>query len=339
MLGDVAALVPAMQGRAGALDAAEAFPAEDIAALDALGVLQAWPRDPAALFGLMRTLGQGNPSVGRLVEAHVNAWVLIDAYAAPEQAASWRGNGLFGLWVTDAGAAVRLGTGVLTGKKGPCSGAGHATRAVVTVETATGTRLAVIDTAGLPVASMRDLLPGMRAAMNGVVTLDGLALADTALFGAPGDYLREPLLSVGAWRTSAVTLGALDALITAARETLLRRGQDTHPLQQARWGQITILHQTAEHWATRAALQGEDASRPVTDRVMTVNLARIAVEQACLEAMQLVQRSLGLGAFVRPHPVERLWRDLSVYLRQPAPDAVLTEAGAHWLRAGAGGLA
>ncbi len=59
-----------------------------------------------------------------------------------------------------------------------------------------------------------------------------------------------------------------------------------------------------------------------------VNLARIAIESACLDAMRLVQRSLGLAALIRPNPVERLLRDLATYLRQPAPDEALTEAAA-----------
>ena len=66
-------------------------------------------------------------------------------------------------------------------------------------------------------------------------------------------------------------------------------------------------------------------------RSPTVNLARVAVEQACLDAMRQVQRGLGLAAFLAPHPAERLMRDLATYLRQPAPDAVLTEAAAYFL--------
>ncbi len=73
------------------------------------------------------------------------------------------------------------------------------------------------------------------------------------------------------------------------------------------------------------------AEHPAADaghRVATVGLARIAVESACLDAMRLVQRSLGLSAFRQGNPVERICRDLSTYLRQPAPDEVLTEAAA-----------
>ena len=66
--------------------------------------------------------------------------------------------------------------------------------------------------------------------------------------------------------------------------------------------------------------------------VAYVNLARIAVETACFELIRQAQRGLGLAALLQPNPVERLIRDLMTYLRQPAPDLVLTEAGQHGLR-------
>ena len=43
----------------------------------------------------------------------------------------------------------------------------------------------------------------------------------------------------------------------------------------------------------------------------------------------LTERSLGLSAFLRPDPLDRVIRDLSTYLRQPFPDAVLDEAAAY----------
>ena len=48
--------------------------------------------------------------------------------------------------------------------------------------------------------------------------------------------------------------------------------------------------------------------------------------------MQAVQRSLGLSAFGQGNLVERICRDLGTYLRQPAPDEVLTEAAAYFGR-------
>ncbi len=102
-------------------------------------------------------------------------------------------------------------------------------------------------------------------------------------------------------------------------------------MQQARFGEMLIAEETARLWTARAACTAERLEGAIADRVAYVNMARLAVEAACLDAIRLAQRSLGLAAFVRPNPVERLARDLGTYLRQPAPDAVLLEAGAHGL--------
>ena len=58
------------------------------------------------------------------------------------------------------------------------------------------------------------------------------------------------------------------------------------------------------------------------------------IETATMEAIGLVQRSLGLSAFLEPNPAERLMRDLATYLRQPAPDEALTEAAGWFLESG-----
>ena len=352
MLVELVRLVPAIQERAVDLDANEAFPDHDIQLLRDLGMLRA-PL-PARLGGsgagteatgadlllrLLSALGQGNLAVGRLFEAHVNALHLIMIYGSAAQiesaAMDARNGHLFGLWVTDSvGRTLTLEAGMLRGSKGPCSGAGHVTRALVTVSTATGTRMASLPVDGcVSVEPMRGALQGMRAAANGVVHFDGAALPPDALIGEPGDYLREPYLSCGAWRTTAVTSGGLDALIAATRGQLVQKGHQDAPLQQERFGRMLMAQETARLWTAAAARHAEAEEGQVADRVAYVSLARIAVEAACLDAMQLAQRALGLAAFVRPNPVERLLRDLAVYLRQPAPDAVLTEAAYHGLQA------
>ena len=350
LLARVAAAVPAMQARAAELDRDEAFPDEDISLMRGLGLLAAplprvlgglgigtEPGGGALLFGVLRSIGQGNMAVGRLFEAHVNAVKLIVDYGTAEQvdalAVRARAGQLHGVWVTDPpGGALMLQDGVLRGGKGPCSGAGHLPCALVTVETASGTCMALAELRGREqVRFQRGLLHGMRASANGWVGLDGMPLSDADLVGGPGDYLREPQLSTGAWRTTAVTLGGLDALVSAVGGQLRARGHDGSPLQQDRFGAMLIAQETARLWTEAAARCAEDGVLPAAEQVAYVNLARIAVEHACLDAMRLAQRSVGFGAFLTSNPLERLLRDLATYLRQPAPDAVLTEAAQHAL--------
>ena len=322
-----------MRRRAELLDREAAFPHEDFNELREAGLLAApvprrlgglgagtEPDGAPVIHDLLRSLGRGNLSLGRLFEAHVNALRLIVRYGdagqtrrAMEDAVAGE---LFGLWVTDPpGERLASVDGRLAGRKGPCSGAGHCTRALVTVSTNAGTRLAAVSLSGAePVSGASGSLLGMRAAVNGTVDLTDVPLPAGAWIGEAGDYLREPDFSCGAWRTTAVTLGGLEALVEAARTQIVRRGHDGAPMQQARFGQLLIAEETARLWTQRAA-QVAEQDGPMAGRVAYVNLARLAVERACLDAIELVQRSLGLAAFVRPNPVERISRDLSTYLR------------------------
>ena len=336
--------------RAAPLDEGALFPVEDITCLQRLGLAKAplpaglggigagtQPAGAPALFRLLRLLGQLNLSLGRLYEAHVNVARLVIRYGAADQrqafAADCQQGLIYGLWVTDApGQAVRREDGRLSGQKGPCSGAGHLRRALVTMTEGDSKRMTLISLTGdEPVTPIGPRLLGMKASANGIVALDGVPVADSAIVGQDGDYLREPDLSIGAWRTMAVTLGGIDALTEAVRAQLAARGHAESPLQQARFGHILIARETARLWTWQAAQCAEAADKRPADQVAYVNLARIAVEAACLDAMRHGQRALGLAALVRPNPVERLLRDLTTYLRQPAPDDVLTEAARHEL--------
>jgi alkylation response protein AidB-like acyl-CoA dehydrogenase len=350
LLASLAELVPAMQARAIQLDRDTAFPIEDFNLLRNLGALTApipealgglgMGTEPAGALPLMealRLLGRGNLCVGRLYEAHVNALRLVartGAAAQAHQAAEDSSAGhLFALWVTDApGEPLRLAAdGALTGAKSPCSGAGHATRALVTVSTPDGqTTMRVLK---LPAGERADLSGwdphGMRASLSGHMDLAGLQAGEP--IGQQGDYLRQPDFSAGAWRTSAVTLGGIEALTGELRSQLVARDRAGDPHQRARVGEALIAQETARLWVRRAALLGEADEGDADTVANTVNLARLAVEAAALDTLRIVQRALGMGAFRRGTTIELLFRDLAMYLRQPAPDETLTEAAAHFM--------
>ena len=348
LLTRVEALVPIMQHRAADLDEAAAFPAQDVADLTAAGALLApmpqshggcglgtQPETAAEALALMTALGRGNLAVGRVMEAHVNALRLVVRYGEPNAVTSAARDAaaghLFALWVTDpAEHALRLDE-TLKGGKQFCSAAGHATRAVVTATARDGSvhlAMAALDH-GVTVGRLAGGMQGMRAAATGEMRFDGVAGLP---FGAPGDYLREPDFSTGAWRTSAVTLGGLQALVAEAIRQLVARGRAGDPHQQARMGEAMIARETATLWMREAAWRAETADRDPAAAIAYVNFSRLAVERACLEAITLVQRSLGIAAFLRPNPIERLCRDLATYLRQPAADMVLTEAAAYGMQ-------
>jgi alkylation response protein AidB-like acyl-CoA dehydrogenase len=175
---------------------------------------------------------------------------------------------------------------------------------------------------------------GMRASATGAVDFTGIEIAPLEIVGSEGDYERQPWFSAGAWRFAAVHLGGMERLFDLLRRHLqeTNRGQDPH--QAARLGRAATAIETARLWVTQAATIAEAplGSRTPEQLVAYVNLARLAVEAAALDLMQLVQRSVGLQAFLRPNPIECISRDLATYLRQPGPDRALTDAAA-WILA------
>jgi alkylation response protein AidB-like acyl-CoA dehydrogenase len=297
----------------------------------------------APLARALRLIGRASLPLGRLYEGHVNALRLVQRYGAPAQ--SWMAardaaaGQLFAVWNTDPPGEPPLAIhpdGTLAGRKILCSGAGHVARALVTAREAVAPEMARMLLIPLAPGERADLsgwtAQGMRASATGAVAFDGIAMAPGMPIGAPGDYTRQPDFSAGAWRFAAVHCGGLEAVLGALRDHLrcTCRGGDPH--QAARLGQAAIAAETARLWVEAAAARAE--AEPVGDDAATyVNLARLAVERAALDTLELAQRSVGLAAFLRPNLLERLCRDLATYLRQPAPDRALTVAAADLLSA------
>ncbi len=335
--------------RAGLYDEDGAYPAADVAALAPRGLLTATlPRElggdrigPLALSELLREIGAGSLPLGRLLEGHVNALDLVVRYGDDEQArlvaGEARAGKLFGVWNTDDKEGLRLladrGRRRLQGRKILASGAGFIERPLITATDETGRRLMVIP--HLQLGRRADLSSwtahGMRASATGAVDFSGVAVERHEIVGGDGDYERQPAFSGGAWRFAAVHLGGTERLFDLLRQHLRRTGRGGDPHQAARLGQAAIATETARLWVERAAAIAEEApeARSAEQIVAYVNLARLAVERAGLDLMELVHRSVGLQGFMRPNPIERFSRDLATYLRQPGPDRALTSA-ADW---------
>jgi alkylation response protein AidB-like acyl-CoA dehydrogenase len=351
LLDAVAALVPELSEEAASYDQAGGYPVTSMAKLREAGLLIApvpvefggiglhANGDSEGLFRLLHLLGYADLSLGRLFEAHVNALELIRQYGTPRQmeaaALAAQAGELFALWVTDPpshGVALSLDF-ILTGEKWFCSAAGAANQALIIAQTEPGSQMVLVQLTPRTKVTERGVkLAGMRAATTGSVDFTGLKVDEEALIGEPGDYLREPVFSTGAWRSSAVALGGLAAMIETARKELCSRGRADNPFQRTRFGQAVISHETGRLWLLEAVNRVDCA--PSDESVAYVNLSRTAVETACLDAMRSVQRSLGLSAFMQGSKAERIARDLATYLRQPAPDEVLVEAAGYFIHVG-----
>jgi alkylation response protein AidB-like acyl-CoA dehydrogenase len=350
LLEEVTRLRPQLRANAALLDQHPEFPAADISCLRRCGALLApLPRRHGGmglgteaegadgLFALLRLIGGGSLAVGRVFEGHVNAIQLVCLYGDEVQiaqaAADVVAGHLFAVWNAEASPGVRVGAdGSLSGRKIHCSAAGYATRPLITVNHPARSRMLVVSLSlGERAAAMTGGLHGMRATRSGVVDFTAIAPGAKAWIGKEGDYLREPAFSGGAWRTLAVILGGIEALVEALCGQLRERGREADPHQAARIAQALIAQETACLWTRKAACIAEAGVHAIDDITGYVNLARRAIEAAGLDVIQLVERSLGLAAFLDTNPVERLLRDLATYMRQPAMDEGITEAAAHFV--------
>lgn len=335
--------------------AQEGFPHAALDRLKAMGLLEAtlprrggglgWGREAGGMICLGRALqelGRASLALGRIYEAHVNAVALIARYGSEDlQRVAWadvRAGHLLALWVAPSALPLRVsivgGRVDIAGLKPVCTAAGIASRAVVTAwDDEDRERLIYVDaTRATPVPLDGPGLSGMRNTATAAMRFD-MSVPAPGLIGEADDYLHEPDFSAGAWRTSAVTAGGLAELVDETIRQLASRARHRSPCQSARIGQLLIHAQTSRMWAAAAAAQAALADQSPADLTGLVGLARVAIEQACLDSIQLVQRSLGFASLTRANKVEAMMRDLAIYLRQPAGDEVLAEAAIHFAEA------
>ena len=336
-------------------DADRAFPRRAFDALAEAGLLTAtlppeWggaglggPGARHALYRVLAEVGRGSLPVGRVYEGHVNALDLVVTWGTDRQrgraASDAHAGHVFGVWNTEAADGVRLeptdgGGAVLRGAKTFCSGAGSVTRAFANGRLPDGGwQMVLVDLDGREDRVEPDSWPaeGMRASQSGRVVFEGIEVGPDALVGAPGDYTTEPDFTGGAVRFAAVHLGGARALADASGALLRRLGRTGDPHQRARAGRAAIAVETGALWLLGAARVWEawHAGEADDDAVVAyAQMTRTAIERVCLDVLELVDRSVGARGLLPPIPVERIGRDLRLYLRQPAPDATLDAAGA-----------
>jgi alkylation response protein AidB-like acyl-CoA dehydrogenase len=308
----------------------------------------------ADLLRLLRILGKGNLSVGRLYEGHVNGLQLIQTFASPDQVEHFahdaRGQKMFGVWNAEAGDGLKfrpLGHKKyeLIGSKTFCSGAGHVQRPLVGGVLPDGQHQLCV----VPMEQVKTRIDsswwtatGMRGSVSFKVDFSGVVLDDAWFIGNPNDYHREPWLTLGVIRFSAVQLGGAEGLVESTRNFLQKLGRITDPYQIARLGQMALAVENGRLWLESAAEKarafapifgGDAAATKQTPYGLTVyaNMVRTAIEQAAMEVMKNAERSVGTRGLLAPEPAERIIRDLRLYLRQPCFDAALAAVGTYTL--------
>ncbi|MBD3883415.1 acyl-CoA/acyl-ACP dehydrogenase [Phormidium tenue FACHB-886] len=350
------------------VDFPNAFPEEEFKLIAELGFLAAPLRRDLGGLGLgiesactgdllmlLKQIGSGNLSVGRIYEGHVNALQLIQTFGTSEQIARYAADAqdrhkIFGVWNAEAADGVKLvpianGRYRLEGSKTFCSGCGYVDRPFVNGVLPDGSWQMCI----VPMEAVATVIDsnwwqpsGMKATASYKVDFTGVELGEESIIGQPGDYFRQPWLSAGVVRFAAVQLGGAEVLFNEARNFLQSLDRIQDPYQAERFSKMAIALETANLWLKNAAafLTAYDSTfagspdvphSQAKQLVVYANMTRTVVEQACMDVIQLCERSVGTRGLLPPNPMERIIRDLTLYLRQPAYDIAFTSAGQYVL--------
>jgi alkylation response protein AidB-like acyl-CoA dehydrogenase len=294
------------------------------------------PQDLDALMALLRALyaaGRVDLPLGRLLEGHVDALQIVRRYGSTAQRRkavdAAESGALFGVWNADLpGEGLRLEGLKLDGGKAFASGAGLLNFALATADTPGGRQLLLLDLEryrpDIDRSWWRTI--GMQRSETHIVRWRDVPLEAEALIGPPGVYAREPWFSGGALRFAAVQAGGVAALFDQARDHLVQMKRADDPIQTARLADLFLCAQGAAEAVKTAALTWFESQDPEV-RLAQVSAARTRVADAAERALALAQQAVGLQGLFDDHPMSATVTDLTVYLRQPAPDAQRQRVG------------
>ncbi len=330
-------LIAALARHAAAEDAGQRSISGSVEALRAAGLLAGVEEDDTRdLATRLMRIASANLPLARLYEGHVNALRLIEAHGSAEQRACVAdrvAEGAFlGVWGADGAQPLVLEGGHLAGQKTFASGLGTVTHALVTVGAFDATRMALVP---VDEAGRQDpgtwTMPGMRATLSGGFDFTGLPEGDALWIGGPGDLAREPTFLGGVWRIAALQLGGAVGLADMAVAALKAAGRANAEAQIVRLTGIFMQAAALREMVFRAAHVAEGPEgRAVPERAVCLSVtSRLLTEDLGLRTVTAVERSLGLGHFHAASDTARMARDLSVYMRQVAGDALLLRAGSH----------
>jgi alkylation response protein AidB-like acyl-CoA dehydrogenase len=314
--------------------------------------------DVFTLWMMTKEIARADMSLARCWEGHVNSLVLLDAMSTEEQKSRWfkgvveRGE----KWVAWSGEPqarkpdepIRFGTTVekvdggyiINGNKVFATSAGGAQWAILLVNTAGpgGVRHAAaenLDTVLMMACNLSDPSVeidtswwdpiGMRATASHLVHFRNTFIPDEDLIGYPGQYLKEGWQTCFIPHYAATFLGAAEAAYDYALNYIITQKKIEDPYVQHHIGQMSVNVETAHLWLRHAARLWE------TGRYLEAQLAgsraRHVVEHLAEDTVKRCIRACGARCLIRPSALERIYRDLSFYVRHDNDDQILATIG------------
>ena len=335
-------------------DADPAFPEEPFRALASAGLLSMPVPDPVGARGrrasfseewrVLRVVAAVDGSVGRIFDGHLNGVERLAALAPEplrtrELEAVAAGELLLGVWGADPipgeGQPARLvdaETGpVLEGVKTFCSGSTGLNRALVAVRDIGGAPgpplLAYVDleSGGIEVDRSWFRGFGMRSSESHRVVFRGARVL--AILGEPGELVREPYFARDAIRTAVTWAGIADLALSTALGILASKsaGREPDEIVSVAAGRMLAACDTVDRWLEHAARQAdEDPEKSLANFSTSL---RATVAESCREILDEAARACGSHPFAVASPLDRVRRDLELFLLQHRLEPALARAG------------
>jgi hypothetical protein len=302
------------------------FPDAALAALERAGAL-AGGLPFSAQLEVVRDVARADPAVARIVDGHLNAVERLavhgeDPLREAELRAVAAGRLRLGVWGADPrgdeGDPARIEGDALHGTKTFCSGAGGLHRAIVLA----GDRLAYVDLSrGAAVDERWFAGAGMRASVSHRVVFDGAPVL--AVLGAPGAIAQEPWFARDAVRTAATWAGAVDALADEAIRLLAARAAPSE-LERLAAGRIRAEQRTVALWLAEGGRRGDGGTLGREDSAHL----RHAIAAAGARVVDEAARACGSHPFATGGGLDRVRRDLELFVLQHRLDPIVARAGA-----------
>jgi alkylation response protein AidB-like acyl-CoA dehydrogenase len=311
--------------------------------------------DTYALWEMTKKLAAADLSFARCWEGHVNSLVLIDALGTDAQKALWfnrviRNGDRWVAWSGEPQAAKpgekrRFGTTVrhtdhgwiVNGSKAFATSSTGADWAILLVNvdgpggarhgSGAGVLMLACDLSDSSISvdpSWWDPI-GMRSTVSHVVRFDNTLIPDSHRLGEAGDYQREGWQSAFVPHYAASFLGAAEAAYSYAIDYVLNQGKATDPYVQHRVGEMVIAIETGDLLLRHVAELWDTGRR--AEAQLAGSRARHQMEHLALNTVDHCVRVCGARSLVRPSPVERIFRDLSCYVRHDNDDHILATIG------------
>ncbi len=302
------------------------------------------------LLRLHKYLGYGNLVIGRVFEGHYNALLLIKLFGTETQFEKYasdvvNGSKIFGVWNTQANNGIEFksienGKFQIKGEKTFATGIDFVERPIITGAMPDGGwRMCIVplEKVAAKVDDSRWNPLGMKSSRSYKIDLTGVEISEEDFIGKAGDYYSQPYFSGGSIRFAAVQLGGAETLFDKTREYLVNLNRTEDPYQKTRLGEMAIRMESGNLWLAGAAEKLEEYEQNPNERTSEkflayANMTRTAIEQICQDTMLFCERSVGARGLNKPHHFERIIRDLTIYLRQPAPDVSLADIGKYVLK-------